>query len=117
MTIRKVLISPGFGAGWSTWNRGSREIREFMLFHPGLIAAIEAQKDLGCPPSFSHDSPRPGSPLEQFVVEFREKFPGEEPYLGGADQLKVKLVDGQFIVEEYDGSESLRLRDAEEDWI
>ena len=32
--MKEFLISPGFGAGWSTWNR---EHEDFLLFDKGLI--------------------------------------------------------------------------------
>ena len=30
-----VVVSPGFGAGWSTWAfRGEEDYRDFMMFDP-----------------------------------------------------------------------------------
>lgn len=39
---RKILYSPGFGAGWVSWHHGSDDERRFMLSHPALVAACEA---------------------------------------------------------------------------
>ena len=35
-----VLVSPGFGAGWSTW--ADRELRERLLFDPEVVAWVTA---------------------------------------------------------------------------
>lgn len=108
---RKVLYSPGFGAGWTSWGGGLREHRAFMLEHPGLIAAVEAS-----------ESTDEGSPaMAAFVRDWRERFPGvEPPYLGGGDQLCVGHVpDGKRVrVDEYDGNESLTVEgDDAEEWL
>lgn len=104
---RKVLISPGFGAGWSTW--ADAEYREDMLFDPALIAAVESGRDLGVEDD-------PASPLGDFLTRMRAKH-GDDTYIytGGAPDLTVATVDGQFLVTEYDGSEGVQLRDCT-DW-
>lgn len=112
---RKVLVSPGFGAGWSTWIGSSREQKEFALFDEALIAAVEAGCDLGVPEKYNTE-PSPDSPIGDFLRRFQERFPGEDPYLGGARDLTVEVVEGQFQVDEYDGSETVRTRSAE-DWF
>lgn len=38
---RKILYSPGHGAGWTTWE-SDPEVKRLMLDWPPLIAAIEA---------------------------------------------------------------------------
>ena len=89
-----VLISPGFGAGWSTWNREYPE----MLFDPGLAdLVLKGDQD-------------------QILIYVTVKWPNA--YLGGLGDLTVAWVDqGQQIkVEEYDGSESIEYRDSN-DWI
>jgi hypothetical protein len=83
-----VLISPGYGAGWSSWS--SKEL----LFDPKIVAMVEAGVN----------------PAEYC----------EETYGGyfNADDLTVVWVDQgrEFIVEEYDGFESLVFKD-EVKWI
>ena len=37
-----VLYSPGYGAGWSTW--ASTDIREQILYDPGLVDLVEHEK-------------------------------------------------------------------------
>jgi hypothetical protein len=42
---RKVLYSPGYGAGWVSWSSSEPvERQRFMLEHPALIAAVESPK-------------------------------------------------------------------------
>ena len=89
-----VLISPGFGAGWTTWNREYPD----MLFDPGM-ADLVLKGD-----------------REQMRAYAIVKWPNA--YLGGLEDLEVAWVDqGQLIkIDEYDGSESIEYRDSN-DWI
>lgn len=93
-----VLYSPGFGAGWSTW-ASSEYTREQLIFSPELAAAVAD-----------------GAPMEARLGIAKRLFPGQ--YDGGVNQLKVTwLPEGQpFAIEEYDGSESVRLP-ADGDWV
>lgn len=86
-----VLISPGFGAGWSTWASGDRDE---LLFDADIAQAVLDGMDSG--------------DLELLA---KSKYPKE--FLGGLDDLEVQWVDQgtEFIVEEYDGSESIRYKD------
>lgn len=83
-----VLISPGFGDGWSTW--GPAELKEELLFDPGLVELVLANADV--------------RRLEAYA---KERWP--EAYLGRIDQLEVCWVpEGEpFDVDEYEGSERL----------
>lgn len=76
-----VLISSGFGAGWSTWGNVSP-------FDPDLIVAFSAHRTKG-------------------ILAAQEKYPDE--YHGGLDQATVVwLPKGtRFYIHEYDGSESI----------
>lgn len=89
-----VLVSPGYGAGWFTWNTEFPQL----LFDPQLVEAVENQDKAA-------------------LLERAEKIaPGA--YLGGMDQLRIRwLPEGtQFQVTEYDGSEGLKIVD-EQEWI
>jgi hypothetical protein len=83
-----VLYSPGFGAGWYSWNTEHREI----LFHPKLVAMVESERN--------------GEITDDWVKENL----GIEIYTGGADNLKIEwLPEGTaFQIEEYDGAETIR---------
>jgi hypothetical protein len=103
---RKILISYGFGAGWVSWARGTKEQKRFMLEYKPFIEALE--NDL---------------PLDeaQFLRDFSEKFPdAEEPYMGGVHQLEVEeILDHEAVlVKDYDGNESFSTRSEEDyDWL
>lgn len=81
-----VLISEGYGAGWSTWNNEYPD----MLFDAEIAQMIE--NDV---------------PYSEIEKTAEKKYP--DAYLGGLEDVVVKwLVEGtEFIVDEYDGSESL----------
>jgi len=82
-----VLYSPGFGAGWFTWNMEDEQI----LFHPKIVAMVE--------------SGRRNELTKEWVLENL----GIDIYTGGAENLQITwLREGQaFRIEEYDGSESV----------
>lgn len=120
--MTKILYSPDWGAGWSTWCGGDKEMVEYVLRYQPLIDALEADEDIGFRPNriFANDPPyEPGSVLEQFHKDLIAKF-GDEAgmmYLGGARDLAVAEVDGPFRVEEYDGNESIRHLNPERDYF
>jgi len=91
----KVLVSPGFGAGWSTWNYGIPEL----LFDPVIVAMVED-----------------GTSFETIEAYCNAKYP--TGYFGGVADLEVVLVKtgSDFIIHEYDGSETLQLKD-EMKWV
>lgn len=113
---RKILYSPGFGAGWSSWNSG--ETAKYMLEYQPIIAFIEAggaftQRDLG------DNSTKyvPRHPLlKQLQDECRERFGTDHVCVLGADDLEVMTVAGRVMIEEYDGSESV-VEEGDENWM
>lgn len=89
-----VLVSPGYGAGWSTWDRpeialDKRIVEYFIKNHP-----TEEE-------------------MEKFIQEL-----GYDPYMGGYDQLKAMPIPHGtlFQIREYDGSEYIETFD-ESGWI
>jgi len=119
--MRKILYSPGFGAGWTSWFHGSREAKKFMLEYQPFIEFLESGG------KFIEDrnnwENRYGTdPLvQQFIKDFKEKFPDEEEaYFGGLRDLEVYEVPDNCLVmiHEYDGSESVRTKESIEDqWL
>jgi len=104
--MTSILISPGFGAGWSTWNTNYDPTQQaYMLTHGRTIEAIRMGEEL----TTKH--------WDAFEEDWKYHF-GDEyvPYEGGFFDLVIREVDGPFIVEEYDGSESLRVADAVDWW-
>lgn len=79
-----VLVSPGFGAGWSTW----ADHGEAALFAPDVVAWVEA-----------------GKPPDQDVEQLFAKY----GYLGGLRDVEIEWVPkgSRFRIDEYDGSETL----------
>lgn len=90
-----VLISPGFGAGWSTWAHGNADER---LYDPELVRLVL-------------EGARPYQ-LENYC---EKRWPGD--YFGGLEQLVVRWIPigTQFYVHEYDGSESIKFQD-DDNW-
>ena len=78
-----VLVSPGYGAGFSTWNKPEMAV-DFDL--------VEAFLD---------------GDRTRFKCILEEKY--NDPYVGGVENLEVQWVtEGtQFMIEEYDGNESI----------
>lgn len=81
-----VLISRGFGAGWSTWNSDA----DGCLTSPEIVAMVER-----------------GASADEIATKANELWPGS--YWGGAEGLRIEWVpEGtQYRIEEYDGAESI----------
>lgn len=91
-----VLVSPGFGAGWYTWNRQHPSI----LFEPNVVSMVL------------------GKVHYTEIDSYMERNYGDGFYAGGSSDLVVHWVpEGmRFRIHEYDGSESLVL-ESEEEWV
>lgn len=109
-----VLISPGYGAGWTTWNQDHKNVEQ-MLFDPDIVnALLEYEKADG-----------ENWMWKQCLMKIKEiadtKY-NQDPYdyffENGLKNVEVVWVDvgRKFIVTEYDGSESIQFCD-EMDWI
>ena len=81
-----VLISGGFGAGWSTWNDAEiaydKSIVEYWLNE---------------------------SPSSDEMANFVESLGYRKPYMGGYGSLRIKYIPrgDMFCIHEYDGAESI----------
>jgi hypothetical protein len=85
-----VLVSCGFGAGWSTW--GGEQYHETLLFHPKIVEMVEEGRE------------------REITDEWMEKELGlEDVYTGGTDGLEIEWVPlgTRFYIDEYDGNETL----------
>jgi len=89
-----VLYSPGFGAGWYSWND-----KEEILFLPEVVELVENKQ---------HDK------IEELL-----KNKGYDFYMGGARDLEIKWIpEGTlFRINEYDGSESIEYLDIDNSYI
>lgn len=97
----KVLISSGYGAGWSTWNTNCLK----MATDKDIIELFES----GC-------SKRQMKKLikDKGILDDR----GHAPYVGGFDKLKVVEVPkgSLFKIREYDGKEHIEIFDPDS-WL
>ena len=84
-----VLYSPGFGAGWSTWNQ---EVPE-LLFDPVIVDFVEKEQ------------------WDELQVYIALKYPGI--YDGGIRDLVVVWLPErtEFRIHEYDGAESVEVKE------
>ena len=89
-----VVYSPGFGAGWYTWNLESPEI----VFDPNIVTYVKTES------------------WDELKVYMELKY--TDLYLGGMKDLTVEWipVGVQFKIREYDGSESIEYRDSDK-WL
>jgi hypothetical protein len=86
-----VLYSPGFGAGWSTWCDDDQ--RAWALYAPEIVQAVEEKR---------HDD---------IPALTEAKWGARHFYCGGSPGLRIEWlpVGTRFIVNEYDGSESIQV--------
>ena len=96
-----VLYSPHFGAGWYSWH-GVEEL----LYDPVLVEMVEAYRAI--------EQPTPEHKFD--FTEDVERYCNsqyKDCYFGGADDLDVMWlpVGANFRIHEYDGSESVEVRD------
>jgi len=127
--MRKILYSPGFGAGWTTWGGDTPEQKKFMLEYQPFIAFIEGGGQFDV--KFGGDDKIEAHPLVvEFKAEWKRRWPekieiidGKEygyPYFGGLRDLQVKTVPvgARVRIDEYDGNESVAVEGANEDqWL
>ena len=83
-----VLYSPGYGAGWYTWNSDFPQC----VFQPEIVELILQGK-------------------REEAEKMAEELYGSGFYTGGASDLEVKWVEEgtQFEISEYDGNESVAI--------
>lgn len=103
-----VIVSPGYGAGWSTWlGSETSHKREEAVFCPDLVLAIEVGDAAA-------------------VKERAARIFGPDIYLGGlvrSDERGIKArvqwvpIGTRFEISEYDGFETLRVLDPSDGYI
>ena len=87
-----VLYSPGYGAGWYSWNTDYPQC----LFHPKIVELVESDK------------------REEITAELCNKLFKADYFCEiGASDLKIQwLPEGtNFNIDEYDGAESIQTFD------
>ena len=86
-----VVYSPGYGAGWSSWN--DPEYAEFLTMDGHLARLVLDKK------------------FDEIKTYLDEKFGEDMIYIGGCQQLKIEWVQkgSQFEITSYDGLESVHV--------
>lgn len=89
-----VLYSPGFGAGWSTWAHYGEG--KDLLFDPMIVDCVEKND------------------LAKLATYMEMRYPNV--YTGGMEDLQIQWipVGTLFKINEYDGSESIELKEADQ---
>jgi len=113
--MRKILVSPGYGAGWTSWN--TDKIQKFMIEYQPIIDYLEAgnkftRKD--CEPNH-HQHPL----LTRLQEECLEKFGESYVCVLGAYDLRVVSIpdDAKVRINEYDGYESYEVQGQYDGWL
>ena len=123
---QKILVSPGYGAGWVTWAfSDDTAFLAWMVTYQPLIdhveddARFQESRDRTQVQCWKSDeyveasrwreymALEKASILEQFDREAKGRFGVQETRHCGVKQLRVAEVDGPFMLMEYDGSESV----------
>lgn len=88
-----VIISRGWGAGWSTWTLNPSYV-DILLYHPKLVQLVESQEHY----SMNRDT---------FAQWMKTELGIADTYFGGYEGLDVRWITQgtKFKVEEYDGAE------------
>ncbi len=94
----KILVSPGYGNGWSTWNSHGK----FMAEYQPIIDALERGDEL------TEDHPA----IKQLIADMKAKG-CDHVCLGGLKQLVVENANEPYHIRDYDGKESVH---SGEDW-
>ena len=86
-----VLVSYGFGAGWSTWVDVDEEHKDFILYGDEHLVELVRLRDF--------------AKAEEYVIS---KI-GDIYYTGGIYEVSVDWIDKgtKFFIDEYDGAETI----------
>ena len=86
-----VLYSPGYGAGWYTWH----QIPE-LIYDPAVVDMVERKAS-----------------SEAIIQYCEEKYPSFTKCYLGAEDLQISWIKEfrVFIINEYDGNESIQFRE------
>lgn len=91
-----VLYSPGYGAGWYTWNTDHPEC----LYDPEMVKIVLGE-------------------AEGNIKEIAKRNYGDDFYPGGLTGLTVEWIPigHRFCIEEFDGSENLIVEGIYDGWL
>ena len=101
-----TLYSPGYGAGWASWNK---DYLPEIVFDADIVQFILSKSANGKGVNGLSISDR--DELEKLAAK---KYP--DAYLGGLEQVRIEWVKKgtKFVISEYDGFESVDEYDPDE---
>ena len=101
---RKILYSPTYGAGWSSWQY--KVPTNFACEYQPIIDAVEQGESL------TEDHPI----IQQYVEECQETFDIGHVCVLAADSLAIYQLEDEekYQISEYDGSESVKIKNSQE---
>ena len=105
-----VLVSGGYGAGWSTWNCDHEIAWDKRMVELYLSLTIQERRDLS---KLDNDKPKSVWARQQAA-----EWGYTSIYWGGFDDCSIEWVPAgkPFRINEYDGAEDLEYLDME-DWV
>lgn len=115
---REILYSPGFGAGWTSWNHEDK-LQDFMAEYRPIIKFLQEGGEFGRDDGDIYGYTSHGKlvikedahpllkQLYQDAVDQGLIKDGEYICMLGARDLEVTTVYGPYRIDEYDGSESV----------
>jgi hypothetical protein len=101
---RKILVSRGYGAGWSSWC-SKKEVSQFMAEYQPIIEFLETNG--GRVKNLDKNKYNELNKLVEECEEIIQKKFNEEIYTGGLSGLCVEEVSGPYKITEYDGAEEI----------
>ena len=102
-----ILVSPGYGAGWSTWGKNElaydKRIVEFWLKHKDDKEYLNKL-----------DKAFEDNEVKKEVNKLFESWGYENVYFGGFKDIRIEWlpVGTQYRITEYDGYESIEINSA-----
>jgi hypothetical protein len=103
--FKKILYSPGYGAGWSSWIAQTPEQIEFCCEYKPFIEYLEKHGKMP-----KEKTPEFFDLASQFTKDYVTFFPeAKQPYMGGMEDLAIETMAEceSYHIEEYDGYESV----------
>ena len=96
-----VLVSHGFGAGWSTWN--TKELAYDKRVVEFWLSRKDDQKFMKAISSFGDNN------IKKETVELFATMGYSHVYFGGFRDIEIEWVNKgkPFVIQEYDGSETI----------
>ena len=116
--MRKILVSPGYGAGWTSWN--DHEIAKIMIDYQPVIDFLESGGKFIETGTWSSKVrwEEPGATVLKEMCAYIEAQTGETYVcLLGARDLVVETVPGRVRINEYDGFESIEYENSYDEYL